>query len=143
MNITPFETAIKNYLDKLAADDPFFMEKLENPKKSIAECCKYIIAEVQKARNGQQCVAVSDEEVYGLAVHYYDEKDVIVEETPIPAKVVPVEDVKVAAPKPKRQPKQAPQPEPEVVEEVVEEVEAEVVEETEDITIAPLQFNIF
>lgn len=107
MTITPFETAIKNYLDKLAADDPFFQEKMENPKKSISECCKYIMSEVKKAFNSNNGVcAVSDSEVYGLAAHYYDEENLVVEETKGDVKVAHVPEVSTSAPAKKpRKPK--------------------------------------
>lgn len=83
MEITSFETAIKNFLDSYVQGDcdPDFIEKYKNPKKSISECCKYITKEVEKARkNGEKCVAVADEEVFGLAIHYYDEENLVVEE---------------------------------------------------------------
>lgn len=93
MELTSFETAIKNFLDNYVQGDcdPTFIEKYNNPKKSISECCKYIMKEVEKARkSGEKCVAVADEEVFGMAIHYYDEDDIVVEE--------PKAQVKVAAP---------------------------------------------
>lgn len=84
MELTSFETAIKNFLDKYIQEDPDpdFIDKYKNnPKKSISECCKYIMKEVEKARkNGEKCVAVSDDEVFGMAIHYFDEDDLVVEE---------------------------------------------------------------
>ena len=66
------KTAIKNYLDNRARTDELFAAKYANPKKSIDECCKYITGEAYaRAKNG--CAVISDEEVYGMAVHYYDE----------------------------------------------------------------------
>lgn len=79
MEFTTFEVAIKNFLDKHAQDDPTFAPTYAKTNKSIAECCKYIKQEVEKnCRKGGSCVAVSDEEVYGLAIHYYDEDDIVV-----------------------------------------------------------------
>lgn len=70
-----FEKAIKTYLDSRAAEDPQFAEKYANPKKSISQCCDYIVSEVEKSgRKG-----FADEEVYGLAVHYYDEENIDVQ----------------------------------------------------------------
>lgn len=67
-----FEQTIKAYLDKRAETDSLFAEKYRNEKKNIAECCKFIISEVHKMNvNG-----LSDDEVFGLAVHYYDEENV-------------------------------------------------------------------
>ena len=70
-----FEEAIKKYLDQRAAEDPQFAEKYANPKKSVAECCKFIVGEAfAKKENNVSCLP--DAEVYGLAVHYYDEDDI-------------------------------------------------------------------
>lgn len=74
-------TAIKNYLDNRAMTDELFAAKYANPKKSIDECCKYITGEAYaKAKNG--CAVISDEEVYGMAVHYYDEDDINIRKAP-------------------------------------------------------------
>lgn len=62
---------IKAFLDDLAARDEGFALSYENPKKSIEECVNYIIGEVQKS--GKQ--GFDDSEIYGMAVHYYDEED--------------------------------------------------------------------
>lgn len=70
-----FQKAIKDYLDKRAAEDPQFAEKYGNEKKSIEECCKYILGEV--SASGQSGFA--DEEIFGMAVHYYDEDDIKVQ----------------------------------------------------------------
>lgn len=70
-NSSPFASAIKTYLDRRAEEDPQFAESYANPKKSIAECCDFIVSEVKR----QNRTAMTDDEVYGLAVHYYDEAD--------------------------------------------------------------------
>ena len=75
------ETAIKNYLDNRAKTDELFAAKYANPKKSIDECCRYITGEAYaRAKNG--CAVISDEEVYGMAVHYYDEEDINIRKAP-------------------------------------------------------------
>lgn len=70
-----FEKAIKAFLDDKAAKDPAFAEKYRSEKKNIADCCKFIIAEVRKSCKGNEA-ACTDEYVYGLAMHYYDEENV-------------------------------------------------------------------
>ena len=73
--MTHFENAIKEYLDKKAKEDVGFAEKYANEKKSIEECCKYILGEMRKkAKSGMY--GATDAEVFGLAIHYYDEEDV-------------------------------------------------------------------
>lgn len=79
LNFTSFETAIKTFLDNLAKEDEMFAKSYAKPNKSISECCKYIFQQVEKNRkNNERCVACTDEEVYGLAIHYYDEDDIVV-----------------------------------------------------------------
>lgn len=50
-------------------------EKLNNPNKSIDKMFSYIRSQAKKkAVNG--CAFISDAEVFGWAVHYYDEEEV-------------------------------------------------------------------
>lgn len=75
------KTAIKNYLDNRAKTDELFAAKYANPKKSIDECCKYITGEAYAmAKDGT--AVISDEEVYGMAVHYYDEENIEIRKAP-------------------------------------------------------------
>lgn len=76
--------AIKAYLDKRAATDELFAVSYAKPKKNIDECFRYILGEARK-RGTQVCM--TDEEVFGLAVHYYDEDDVVVSRAPVRATV--------------------------------------------------------
>lgn len=75
------ETAIKQYLDNRAATDELFAAKYNNPKKSIQECCSYITGEAYARAEGGTAV-ISDEEVYGWAVHYYDEDNITIRKAP-------------------------------------------------------------
>lgn len=84
--MTPFESAIKEYLDARAKEDVKFAEKYSNRKKSIEECCSFILGEMRKkAKSGMY--GATDAEVFGLAVHYYDEEDIKVEKN-VSAEVV-------------------------------------------------------
>jgi hypothetical protein len=74
-----FEEAIKAYLDERAANDPMFAIKYANEKKSIEECCKFIECEAYEHCHdvpGGKVYGMTDDEVFGLAVHYYDEEDI-------------------------------------------------------------------
>lgn len=84
--MTPFENAINEYLDARAKEDVKFAEKYSNGKKSIEECCRFILGEMKKKAAGGMYGA-TDAEVFGLAVHYYDEEDVKVEKN-VSAEVV-------------------------------------------------------
>lgn len=84
--MTPFENAIKEYLDARAKEDVKFAEKYSNGKKSIEECCRFILGEMRKkAKSGMY--GATDAEVFGLAVHYYDEEGIKVEKN-VSAEVV-------------------------------------------------------
>ena len=74
-----FQEVIKQYLDDRAAQDEQFSVTYAKENKSIEECCKYIIGE---ARELGTEVCMSDDEVFGLAVHYYDEDSIKVEDAP-------------------------------------------------------------
>lgn len=80
-----FNQAIKAMLNERAASDPLFAKAYQREGKSIEECCNYIVSEVQ--RMGVN--ALTDEEVLGLAVHYYDETDIKVGKIPACQVVVP------------------------------------------------------
>lgn len=72
---TAFNEAIKNYLDQRAKEDSLFAEAYKKEGKTIEGCCNYIISEVQKSAKGNSAAMTSDE-VFSLAVHYYDEDNV-------------------------------------------------------------------
>lgn len=65
-----FTEAIEAYLEKRAAEDALFAACYAKEGKSVKECCDYIMGEAKKRGSA---VCMTDEEVYGLAVHYYDE----------------------------------------------------------------------
>ena len=67
-----FEKAIKEYLDNFSSSNEIFKVKYESEKKSISECCNYIISEVQASGKN----AFTDDEIFYLARHYYEEEDI-------------------------------------------------------------------
>lgn len=67
-----FKKVIKNYLDKYAIEDPFFAENYSKENKNIDDCCNYIISEVHKSG----CNGFADDEIFNMAIHYYDEDDI-------------------------------------------------------------------
>lgn len=76
---TTTEARLKAYLDSRAEADKEFAKRYADPGKSLEECWRYICQEVQKRMSeglktdkGTMLV-VDDEEVFGMAVHYYDE----------------------------------------------------------------------
>lgn len=68
----PALAAIKEYLDSRAATDEQFAVAYAKPCKNIDECFRYILNEARKRGSS---VCMTDDEVFGLAVHYFDEDD--------------------------------------------------------------------
>lgn len=68
----PFMETIKNYLEKRAAEDELFAVTYKKENKNLTECCNYVI----KCAKDGGCAGYTDDEVFGWAVHYYDEDDI-------------------------------------------------------------------
>lgn len=73
---------IKSYLDERAKKDELFSQMYSKEEKNLEGCFGYI---VEQARKRGQAVCMTDEEVFGLAVHYYCEDDL--KEHPLPKRV--------------------------------------------------------
>jgi len=71
--VTPrFKNVIQDKLAEIAEQDPLFKASFEKPHKNIDECINYILTTVQKSGiNG-----FTDDEVYAMAIHYYDEDNI-------------------------------------------------------------------
>ncbi len=67
-----FKTTIQNKLSEIAEVNPEFAVSLAKENKNIDECINYILSTVQKS--GVQ--GYTDDEVFGMAMHYYDQDDV-------------------------------------------------------------------
>lgn len=78
-----FKATIQNYLEYRAMTDDLFAPRYANPAKNIDDCITYILNEVQKSgMNG-----FDDDEIYSMAMHYYDEDDIEIGK-PISCKVM-------------------------------------------------------
>ncbi len=78
-----FNDTIKAYLEERAENDALFAVKFANPSKSVEDCVTYILNQVQKSG----CNGFTDAEVYGMAVHFYEENEIEVGK-PITCQVV-------------------------------------------------------
>ena len=78
-----FKNSIQSYLEQRAEYDELFARSYRNPLKNIEDCITYILNYVQKSG----CNGFDDDEIFGQAVHYYDETDIEVGK-PIDCKVV-------------------------------------------------------
>lgn len=64
-----FQKIIWNYLLERGEQDETIARNLDKDHKSFEECIKYILTEVRKSG----CNAFTEEEIYSMAIHYYDE----------------------------------------------------------------------
>lgn len=78
-----FKNEIQTYLEQRAEYDELFARAYRNPLKNIEDCVTYILNYVQKSG----CAGFSDDEIFGQAVHFYDEADIEIG-NPIDCKVV-------------------------------------------------------
>jgi hypothetical protein len=68
-----FKNTIKTYLDKRAHEDELFAAAYAKTNKNINDCITYILNTVQKSG----CNGFADDEIYSMAVHYYDEDNIV------------------------------------------------------------------
>lgn len=101
-----FEKIIKDYIESACKTDAVLAGKYEKSGKDIEGCCKYIKSEARKqAQNG--CAAIKDDEVFGWAVHYFDEEMTAPKDSPraevkvAPTAHMPKKAVSLANEKPK------------------------------------------
>ena len=78
-----FADTIRHYLEKRAENDVLFAVKFANPSKSVEDCATFIINEVKKSG----CNGFTDDEIFGMATHFYEEDEIEVG-NPINCKVV-------------------------------------------------------
>lgn len=67
-----FNDTIRQYLEAKAENDPLFAVKYANPSKSVEDCVTYILNTVRKSG----CTGFTDDEVYGMAIHFYEENEI-------------------------------------------------------------------
>jgi hypothetical protein len=64
-----FKSTIEEYLINRVVTDSLFRESFKKEGKNIDDCITYILNKVQKSG----CNGFTDDEVFSMAVHYYDE----------------------------------------------------------------------
>jgi len=67
-----FKNTIKAHLDQRAETDVLFSFQYSKPEKSIDDCITYILNEVKKSG----CNGFADDEIYNMAIHFYDEDNI-------------------------------------------------------------------
>ena len=73
MNVSAhFKNTILAYLEQRAQDDQFFAVNYCKEGKNIDDCITYILNEVKKSG----CNGFADDEIFSMALHYYDEDNI-------------------------------------------------------------------
>jgi hypothetical protein len=67
-----FKQTIKAYLDERAKNDELFAVSYAKENKNMDDCVTFILNQVKRSK----CMGFTDEEVYSLAVHFFDEDDI-------------------------------------------------------------------
>ena len=67
-----FKNTIKAYLDQRAETDYLFSFRYSLPEKKLEDCITYILNQVQKSG----CNGFHDDEIFGMAVHFFDEDNI-------------------------------------------------------------------
>lgn len=67
-----FKKTIQAYLKERATEDKLFAKSYANSNKNLDDCITYILNYVKNSG----CNGFSDGEIYGQAVHYYDENEI-------------------------------------------------------------------
>lgn len=67
-----FKQTVLAHLTMVADQDPLFYANFVNSDKNIDDCITYILNTVQKSG----CNGFADDEVYNMAMHYYDERNI-------------------------------------------------------------------
>lgn len=81
---THYEKLIKDYLESNSSEE--LANKINNGNKTLKGCWNYITNEARKKAT-DNCACIEDKEVYGWAVHYFEEDSIKENEIkPIPVK---------------------------------------------------------
>lgn len=88
---------ILDYLEENASD--VLVEKIRNAKKTMDDCWKFVISCARKAANGKNSYGCADQEVFGWAIHFFEEDSIKAEDIVKnkPAKAEKPKEVKKAA----------------------------------------------
>lgn len=91
-----FKEIIQSKLEEMASNDKLFAVSFKKKNKNIDDCIKYILNTVQKSG----VCGYADEEIFGMAAHYYDEDDIKVGKS-VNCKIVTNQPTKQKESKPK------------------------------------------
>lgn len=87
-----FIQTISSHIEQVAKEDSVFAQKYSQrkllDKNCMIQCCSYIINEVKKSGRN----AFANEEIYGMAIHFFDENLTNDGKAPAVKVVVPAKD---------------------------------------------------
>jgi len=88
---------ILDYLEENASD--VLAQKIHDGKKTMDDCWKFIYECAKKAAAGKNCYGCADQEVFGWAIHFFEEDSIKVNDIVKnkPAKAEKPKEVKKAA----------------------------------------------
>lgn len=67
-----FKEIIQTHLASVASADHNFAKSFANPEKKIEDCITYILNTVKSSGK----TGFADDEIFGMAMHYYDEEKI-------------------------------------------------------------------
>lgn len=67
-----FKEIIQSHLTGIASTDTNFAKSFANPEKKIEDCITYILNTVKSSGK----MGFADDEIFGMAMHYYDEEKI-------------------------------------------------------------------
>ena len=94
--LTAEEKIVAEYIDANASD--ILVEKINNSDKGMSDCWSFIVKQAKDKAGKHDAVGVAAMEVFGWAIHYFEEDSIKKGDTPkIEAKVETVKEDNVAA----------------------------------------------
>ena len=67
-----FKATLQAYMEERAKTDELFAVSYAKPEKNIDDCITFILNEVRQSG----CNGFNDDEIYSMAIHYYDEDNI-------------------------------------------------------------------
>lgn len=104
----PYERAVTDHIR--GRHDAALEAAIVANQRSVRKCLAYVAGMAQKKAKGAQCVVMSEEEVYGLAVHWFLDGDTPIETNagaPVEPALQPAEAAPVPKPTAEKKPKKA------------------------------------
>lgn len=98
-NLSPEEKIIAEYIEENASE--VLVEKINRGNKGIKDCWKFIYEQARECAKGENAIMVEDKQVFGWAIHYFEEDSLPVIKVHETAKP---KETKAAAPKVEKKP---------------------------------------